>query len=160
DNRDFSNSIGAEARIHAEITIDFTGPTPVVSSKRPKVLKCSKSERFRISDGELLNSGVGIVKGDLVPDPSTMSAGSTKVPIKVDLAANKPVARGPILVPIAGPIPVPVPVPTRFDPPPPPELDPDIDIEGTISIDVLTRTVGFTGKVDRFPFFEMYASKD
>lgn len=46
DNRDFYSSITEEARIHAEITIDFTAPAPVVSSTRPKVLKCSESQRF------------------------------------------------------------------------------------------------------------------
>ncbi len=35
---------------------------------------------------------------------------------------------------------------------------PDIDYEGTITINVGARTVGFDGKIDEFPAFEMYAS--
>ena len=35
---------------------------------------------------------------------------------------------------------------------------PDIDAIGTFSIDVSTRRVHFTGKVDEFPAFEAYAS--
>lgn len=35
---------------------------------------------------------------------------------------------------------------------------PDIDYEGTIAIDVGTRTVEFDGRIDEFPAFEMYAS--
>lgn len=35
---------------------------------------------------------------------------------------------------------------------------PDIDYEGTITINVGTRTVEFDGKIDEFPAFEMYVS--
>lgn len=164
DNRDFDSSITASSRIHAEMTIDFTGPAPVVSKAKPKVLKCDPSIRLRISDGEVLNTATGHVKGDLTPVPSTLTPGSKKVMIQVDLASNNPVARGPMLIPNPffplGPPVIPNPVPTRFDTPPPPGADPDIDIEGTITIDTVPRTVEFSGKLDRFPFFEMYASKD
>jgi hypothetical protein len=37
---------------------------------------------------------------------------------------------------------------------------PDIDYEGTIILDVSTSQVTFEGKVDAFPAFEMYASRD
>ena len=159
DNRDFDDSITAEARIHAEITLDFTGSSPAVSSKRPKLLKCSPSQRFRISDGALLNTATGVVKGDLVPDATTMTAGSRRVAITVNLAASNPVARTPMLIPIPfPPFLAPNPIPTSFDPPPP--IDPDIDVEGTIIVDAAAKTVEFTGKLDRFPFFEMYASTD
>ena len=94
------------------------------------------------------------VKGCLTPDATTLVRGSKRVVIHLDLAVNNSVARLPVGI---GAVPL---KSKSSDPPIPKGLVPDADIEGTIVIDAEARKVEFRGKIDRFPFFEMYASTD
>jgi hypothetical protein len=152
DNRDFDDNLSAKSRIHGQIRISFVGSQPKVVDQPTPV--CSPTTRIRISDGVVLNESIGVVKGGYVPDPTTFTVGSTQVRLNVNMAANNPEARTwPPGFPSLG-------IPRSWDIPVPNFLDPDIDIEGVAIVDSVARTVEFKGKVDRFPFFEMYASTD
>jgi hypothetical protein len=158
DNRDFDPNLGASSRFHTEITIDFSGGRPVITKQTQK---CDETVRLK-ADGTVLNRGVGTVRGGL----RLVKEDARSVEIDVNLSATNPVAKSPPSVPAIvptpiGPVPVPLPVPIAEPKPGDRSAPaPAIDLEGRITIDAGSGRVAFDGRVDGFPFFEMYAAPD
>lgn len=154
DQRSFdSTKRDASSRIHAEVTVDFSGPVPALVQILPFGATVD-TVRLRVSTGEVLNTGRGKARGRFVP-VSGFVENSKRVTFKFNFAGNNPIAKAPRVVLTPAPIPL---APSKDDPPTP--FDPDIDMVGTVTIDADVRTVNFRGLIDGFPFFEGYVSGD
>lgn len=162
DQRSFDgfNKI-ASSRIHAEVIIDFSGDTPVMTPV-PPLGATVDTVRLRVSTGAVLNTGRGIARGGFSKGPGFV-AGSSQVEVRFTIAGHNPIAKMPrvVVVPPNPITPFPIPIPREPSSSDPQSLaDPDIDMIGSFVIDAQTRQLKFRGVVDGFPFYEGYVLAD
>lgn len=126
DQRTFSNSISASARMHSEIEFFLNREMPTFRQFHD----CGETVEVDCEDGEeecrnkASNARMSFHNLRLVSP--------TIVTVQLRAAANNPCYTG----------------------------SPDIDYEGTLIIDLTAMTVTFDGKIDEFPAFEAYVSRD
>jgi len=139
DNRDFSSEIHAPYRMHSEVEISNLGANPHITLQWHD---CGASHGIDGNTGaeiEAAKAGAdrmsfSNLRGDATTDPIAgvdVDPNPNLVQIDYDGAAAMP------LLP-----------------------SPDIDMNFTFRIDPVAATVAFTGKVDEFPAFEIYAAVD
>jgi hypothetical protein len=155
DQRTFSNNIHAKSRMHAEVKVDVSNPTPTLSQWH----NCDYTTECDCEDGDvecLKKGNTSRMSFSLLPNPIQTSTSSrprtmllpqttisypTGAPrpanqlirIRMDCAASNPCS-------------------------PSSRLFGDIDFTGTIEIDIVQRTIEFNGLLDQFPAFEAYAT--
>ena len=141
DQRGFSSDIGASAKMHSEIKIDFRGGT-IVSQHHV----CSQTTAMDCKRGTVVCTKTGKVRADSgggKPFFDFQASKGSSASVRLDAASYNPCV---VLTPDS--------------------LSPDIDYEGTITLEEVGTAskkdvkVAFVGKVDDFPAFEMYASAD
>jgi len=155
DQRTFSNDIHAKSRMHAEMKVDFTTPTPTLTQWH----NCDYTTECDCEDGDEECHKKG--------DPSRMSFSLQPNPIRTATSSRPGTILFPptiIHYPTGGPRPANEFVRIRMDCAasnpcaPTSRLFGDIDFNGTIEIDTVQRTIEFDGMLDQFPAFEAYAT--
>lgn len=131
DQRNFSNNIHAESRMHSEFKLNFTGPTPNLKQWH----KCDFTIECDCEDGE---------------EECKKKGNTDRMKFKWDMANAFIKNKGLYVIQMYCRSNNPCSPSSRFGG--------DIDYEGKILIDLPSRKITFDGKIDAFPAFEAYAT--
>ena len=129
DQREFSNDIHAKSRIHSEFRLDVTGPVPTLTQWH----NCDYTTECDCEDGDVECHEQGKTSRCLYTLAPASMSGPGPYTIKVKCAASNPCA------------------PTS-------RLFGDIDFEGSVVVDIASRSIAFDLLIDQFPAFEAYAT--